>query len=449
LAQQPGPKDAMHVWLEGLTKSELCYTMYMMARTHGWCTPEELKARTKAFKWPRDKPTARPGFIPNKVFTGTASKKAAAPPAAARGQGRGGRATTAAAPAAAPTAARGRGRAPATAPPAPRGPTAAARDPAETAAAAAAAAASAALPHPHSTVTMPYTAHHMLLFVLNSIEVFRPLLPPNAMEYAFWRSWVQHVHIIAMIMKPTFTYPELVKLDNLVFQWHTTFFEVPEYQSFWVPKFHFACHLAHDILRFGPPRLTWCMMYEAKNQPLKKGCKLSNFHNPPKATSKFWCESSDHFMRKPKKSPPCEPKPLASGVAADFPQFSEEITFMLSNVPHAGRDEDVCFSFLATTKQSQVTFYSSSYALVKTSGKPQTLCYIKYIIAIAGHVYVWVNLYPPALMVTDTFGVMTASLSAMHTSAPNMMFLSLSTAEISALWHFPQPSGIATFISKW
>jgi hypothetical protein len=43
---------------------------------------------------------------------------------------------------------------------------------------------------------------------------------------------------------------------------------------------------------------------------------------------------------------------------------------------------------------------------------------------------VWVNIYPPALIGTDPYGVTTASLSDMYDAAPNRMFLSLASAEI-------------------
>jgi hypothetical protein len=447
LAQQPGAKDGMHVWLEGISKSQLAYTMYMMVRKFNWCTKDELKARAKAFGWPTDKLVSRPGFIPRKVFAGTAA-------------GRGGRGAAAAARgrARAPTvqsAARVRARAPTVLPAAGGGrrrPTATATattDAATDAAAAAAAAALSLLPTPHSTVTMPYTAHHMLVFVLNSIELFRPLLPPNAMDHPFWNSWVLHVHIIASMMKPEFTHPELVQLDNLVFDWHTKFFEVPEYKTFWVPKFHYASHLAMDIKRFGPTRLNWCMMYEAKNQPLKKGCKLSNFHNPVFSTAKYWCESSDHLMRKPKQKPP-KKKPSSSGVAADFPYFADEIAFMLQKVEHAEKDADVRFDFLDSTKKCTVVFYKSSYALLKTPEMPTALCYIDKIVAIGGHTYVWVVVYPQGLMYHDQYGVLTASLSEMHNSRDTeIQFLSMATAQLSAMWHFRQPSGTLTFVSKW
>ena len=53
LAQQPGPKDAMHVWLEGVTKTLSAATLFMMVRRHGWCTKDQLRQRSKVFDWPK------------------------------------------------------------------------------------------------------------------------------------------------------------------------------------------------------------------------------------------------------------------------------------------------------------------------------------------------------------------------------------------------------------
>lgn len=90
-------------------------------------------------------------------------------------------------------------------------------------------------------------------------------------------------------MKPSFTHAQLVDLEKNLEDWHKAFFSVPEYRDYWVPKWHYALHLAHDIWRFGPPRLNWCMGYEARNQHLKHGATRSNFRNTLKATVEFWC----------------------------------------------------------------------------------------------------------------------------------------------------------------
>ena len=88
----------------------------------------------------------------------------------------------------------------------------------------------------YANVVGRYTAHHMLVSTLHSIEMFRPFLPSNASDYPFWRSWILHVNVVAMLMRPSYTWAYLVELDNLQYDLHTTFFSVPEYKKFWLPK---------------------------------------------------------------------------------------------------------------------------------------------------------------------------------------------------------------------
>ena len=76
LAQQPGPKDAMHVWLEGLTKTNAAATLFMMVRVHGWCTQAQMRRRFKTYQWPKEKAVSRPGYLPPKLFTGTGKHRA-------------------------------------------------------------------------------------------------------------------------------------------------------------------------------------------------------------------------------------------------------------------------------------------------------------------------------------------------------------------------------------
>lgn len=135
LAQQPGPKDAMHVWLEGLIKSHAAATVFMIVRVMGWCTKDQLINRSKRFDWPKEKSLSRPGYLSEKLFKGTGSQTA-------RGNSSDFQ-----------------------------------KD----------------ITRPLQTTHMPFTAHHMLVWALHSIELLRPFLPPDAMQYKFWRAWVLEV----------------------------------------------------------------------------------------------------------------------------------------------------------------------------------------------------------------------------------------------------------------
>ena len=90
LAQQPGPRDAMHVWLEGVTKSLLSYTLYMMVRKAEWCTAADIRAAAKAFPWPfGEKSINRPSYIPQRLFAGRAKVGKKAGKGKGKGDGKG------------------------------------------------------------------------------------------------------------------------------------------------------------------------------------------------------------------------------------------------------------------------------------------------------------------------------------------------------------------------
>ena len=302
---------------------------------------------------------------------------------------------------------------------------------------------------PHKDTTMPFTAHHMLVWTLHSIELLRPFLPENAMQFAFWRAWVYQVEIISSLMAPEFTHAGLLTLESTLNSWFTTVFSVPEYKDFWVPKYHFAMHLAHDIWRFGPPRLNWCFGYEAKNQPLKRGCKRSNFKNPAKATAEFWCQSSDHHLQsgRARRLPANQPGEVVKlGAAAIFPHMSAELAHVAAEL---GLDAEAIYSFLGSVACQKQQLYPQGYADITVAGVAQ-LAKIEHLIVADNHMYAFVTLYAPSVRAYDVHGVLHIAGTALaDTSTSRYMCLSMSTHAIAPLWHFPQSDGSITFISKW
>ena len=428
LAQQPGPKDAMHVWMEGITKTSAAATLFMMVRVHQWCTKEELRDRSRKFAWPKEKAVSRPGFIPEKIFKGTVSSTAPVPgpaPTTGRGRatgdvhgrGRGGRSSS---------RGRGGGRG--------RG-------------------AGRAGARPHKDTTMPFTAHHMLVWALHSVELLRPFLPENAMEFAFWRAWVHQVDILSCMMAPVFTRASLLRLESTLDLWFTTVFDVPEYVDFWVPKYHFALHLAHDIWRFGPPRLNWCFGYEAKNQPLKRGAKRSNFKNVAKATAEFWCQSSDHHLQAKRacRRPATEPgEVIKRGTAATFPSMQAQLKYMASAL---GLADDTSFSFLGSIACHSQHLIPQGYAFItdtsKTPAEPASLCKVDHIVVANQHIYTWVTVYPASVLTYDAYGVLHIPGASLEAAAGQCMLFSVETHTFAPLWHFAQSDGSFTFVSKW
>lgn len=151
---------------------------------------------------------------------------------------------------------------------------------------------------PHKEAKLGYSAYGTLIFLVHSIEVLRPFLPQNAMTYKWWQAWVLHYHVIVQLLRLEYSYQDLLKLEDTVIAWQAAFFAVPEFHHCWLPKHHWALHAAHDIWRWGPPRLLWCMIYEMKNAHFKRGCKRGNFHDPVKTVAMYYVDYSAHALKR-------------------------------------------------------------------------------------------------------------------------------------------------------
>ena len=248
-------------------------------------------------------------------------------------------------------------------------------------------------------------------------------------------------------MKSSYTYTDLVNLDKAVYDMHKAFDSVPEYKGYWVPKFHFASHTAMDILRFGPVRSNWCFMYEAKNQPMKRGCKRSNFHNPPKATAEFWAESSDYQVRKRvKRRRIVEPGPVKQqGEHNDLPELSDELEFLQSQ---AGLGESTTYHVLRSAWKNGVYFFPNTFALIHTSNGGTTLCRIQHLVMAEGHTYVFVDVYPDHVLHYDNNGVMQTMRTELDSQLTRVEMHTLGAVELTAMWHFTNGDTIS-FLAKW
>ena len=304
---------------------------------------------------------------------------------------------------------------------------------------------------PCKDATPSYTAHHMLVFTLMSLELFRPFVPENARSTCpFWEVWVQQVYIIQSLMKPGHTYNELLALDKAIHKLFTTIDQIPEYNGFWVPKFHFAQHAAMDVLRYGPMRLNWCMMYEAKNQPLKRGCKRSNFHNPAKSTAEFWATSTDHQIRKRhKRTPSMSAGPVKKqGTSDTFPELADELSYMHTALE---LEPDATFKMLRSAGKYGVQFFSATYAIIGVlpGVAQETICRIQHIIQANNGIYLLVDVFPPDVIHYDEMGVMRTTIAELKKSPTTYMVLNLEKDPLTALWHFTEKHTTLSFVAKW
>lgn len=153
---------------------------------------------------------------------------------------------------------------------------------------------------PHADAKVPGSAYGILVFVIHSLEMLRPFAPPKPWP-KWWESWVLHVHLLGMLLRFSYSFKDLLQIEYTIISWQKAFFATPEFNHCWKPKHHWALHAAHDIWRWGPPRLLWCMLMEMKNKSFKLMCKRGNFHDPPKQTALFWAESSAYLLKHKKR----------------------------------------------------------------------------------------------------------------------------------------------------
>ena len=130
---------------------------------------------------------------------------------------------------------------------------------------------------PHPDCTFPGTAHQVLEFALCSLLVLEPLIPEEYRDHRAWMSWKLHVEMLTLLMGSSFTRNDVVYLDKIIYYWQQNFLSIPEYVHVWKPKFHWVSHFPQHIIEWGPPRVYWCMRFEANNQIVKALAIASNF----------------------------------------------------------------------------------------------------------------------------------------------------------------------------
>ena len=205
-----------------------------------------------------------------------------------------------------------------------------------------------------------------------------------------------------------------------------------------------------DIWRFGPPRLNWCMAYEAKNQPLKRGCKRSNFKNAPKSTAEFWAESTDFHLQRGQgvqhKDAVIPGQVVASGTAAAFPHMTADTAVMASLIPH---EDELVYNWLESATVNNQEMSPGGYCEIEISGASY-LAKIESLIAISGNHFMWLLTFPTATTYSyDQNGVLSVSAWSLRASRGKRVFLTITTHGLACYWHFRQSDGSTTFIAKW
>ena len=141
-------------------------------------------------------------------------------------------------------------------------------------------------PWPKKGIHVHGTAAQILHLTQHSAQIFGPLVVDK--KDAVWLNWLELTRITALIMQHTLTIVQVATLDAMIQEYLAHFNKIPWLQQLFKPKQHFLTHIPRDILLFGPPRLYWCMRFEAFNQVFKKIAVSGNFHNTLKRCTEFW-----------------------------------------------------------------------------------------------------------------------------------------------------------------
>ena len=123
-----------------------------------------------------------------------------------------------------------------------------------------------------------WTAHHTLLFMCFSVELLHVFVPEDQQDHPTWQCWLHHYRYVTLCLQRHFTFDDIRSLDIAIYEKQALFL-LTYGNSAWFPKDNFAQHFAMDILRWGPLRTTWCMMFEHMNQVLKFSALRTNFAN--------------------------------------------------------------------------------------------------------------------------------------------------------------------------
>ena len=128
------------------------------------------------------------------------------------------------------------------------------------------------------------TSGSTLLLALCIVPVLWPLVDHTD---PVWECMVMFCKITCMLLKHSFTYDEVVALQDLIEEHRQKFLEthgkhnftpvspcvlsLPSFETInHVQKLHYLFHIPANILQFGPPRNYWCMRFEAKHRFFKR-----------------------------------------------------------------------------------------------------------------------------------------------------------------------------------
>lgn len=80
--------------------------------------------------------------------------------------------------------------------------------------------------------SLPFSAHDMLLLVVDSIVLLRPFVKDWNAD--FWQCWLLHVEYFTLLLSDAFSLSDVRHLDSLIYRHQMLFLSIEDYFHFWV-----------------------------------------------------------------------------------------------------------------------------------------------------------------------------------------------------------------------
>ena len=226
---------------------------------------------------------------------------------------------------------------------------------------------------------------------------------------------------------------------------------------------HTHIHKSTCILhRWGPPRLSWCMLFEMKNGHMKRACRRSNFFNPGASIVSFYIDQADYFWQQTQGfwQETRDRRPdgmtgdalgitLCSLVAqGSFAYFTDVDEASVLQATLILADEDRLRFYQAVSIRG-IIFELEKYVLIG----PATDCILgktRSIMETGGGIYIWVAVVPDVLLV-DRYGNLSADFTDVDFTLHYELVSIANAGQITALWDYPdyQDSQVRRFIVRW
>ena len=126
---------------------------------------------------------------------------------------------------------------------------------------------------PRGDTAYPGTAIQLKHLAEHATEILGPLVKKRYKKSPVWMCLAVHVEIVHIIMQRSFTMDDVLMLDRKIWTHDNIWLNASELRRCWKPKNHYLSHFPLEILRWGPPRSYWCVLFEGENQDFKGWAK--------------------------------------------------------------------------------------------------------------------------------------------------------------------------------